>query len=78
MKTEVRRRRLANMEVRLQRDLNMLEKMFPHPDWEGAASGTEAIRNLATAIAYVRTFQAMSDPGVEREVEYHQQPHPPI
>ncbi len=75
MKIETIRRRLAHMEVRLQRDLDTLERLFPHACWNGGADATEAIRNLASAIAYVRGLRSMSDYGIEDQVEFHSAPH---
>lgn len=71
MKIETIRRRMVNMEVRLARDLATLEKMFPKVDWNDAHVATEAMRNLATAVSHIRSFQAMSDFGIEAEIEAH-------
>lgn len=72
MKPETIRKRLGLMEVRLQRDLDRLERLFPIPTWDGAAYATEAVRNLATAVAYLQMLQSKSDYGVEQEVKFHQ------
>lgn len=74
MKPETIRSRLLSMECRLQGDLDALEKLFPHPDWEGGAYATEANRNLATAISYLQMLRGMSDYGVNAEVERHAAP----
>lgn len=71
MRAEALRRRLANMEFRLQRDLKSLERIFPRVDWDNGTHATEAIRNLATAVAYLITLQAMSDFGLESEQGRH-------
>lgn len=77
MKAETIRRRLAHIEIRLKRDLDALERLFPHACWDGGADATEAMRNLASAVAYVHGLQAMSDFGIEDQVEFHSTPHPP-
>jgi hypothetical protein len=72
MKPATLRRRLATMETRLQRDLDALDKLFPCVDYQRADDATEAIRNLATAIVYVRGMsRGMSDYGLEEELKNH-------
>lgn len=60
------------MEARMQRDLDALDRMFPCVDFDRADEATEAIRNLATAICYLRGMhRGLSDFGLEKEIQEH-------
>lgn len=64
------RRRMAAMARRMERDLAILDRMFPRVDLaEDFGNACEVIRNLATARSYAATFAAMSDEGVKRELD---------
>lgn len=50
----------------------MLDRMFPKMDLENQyGNAAETVRNLATAIAYARSFAAMSDEGILDEIGEH-------
>lgn len=72
MKVATVRRRMAAMTRRLEREMSMLDRMFPKMDLENQyGNAAETVRNLATAIAYARSFAAMSDEGILDEIGEH-------
>lgn len=64
MRPETLRKRIRSMIGRLQRDFDTLERIFKRTDWDAGDDATEALRNLGTAIAWLKGIPSMSDAGL--------------